>query len=479
MPGEAREKCAVAGELTTSNDQNRAAADLYEMLYAMQHRGTEASGIATRNDDGELTVHRDAGMVVDVYDDESIAGLTGNLGVGQNRYATSGSKTDHLQPVYDRPIGFAFGHNGNLPTTDKLAANLSSHGIRHQKLNDSEMAGLDIAQRIRGGLDLPTAVEESYELMEGAFSCVAMHDGLLVAFRDPYGIRPLAMGETEDGVVVASETCGLDIIDATYLREVEPGEMVIISKDGIESRQMAEGQNKLDMFEFVYFARHDSQLYGKSVNEVRRRFGERLALAHPPDPKHQTKNIVVVPVPDTSIPAAEGYADALGLRHTQAVIKNRYIGRTFMLPNQQARHQGLKRKHNIIGEAVKNKDVYFVDDSIVRLNTMPRLVRLAYLCGARSVSVLIASPPVRFPDFYGIDTPAQDELAAANMHEEEMRAKMGAKYLGFLSLEGMVAATGLPSSQFNLSPFTGEYPIDIGSHNRSKLYKPVSMSYVE
>lgn len=485
MAGEAREKCAVAA--VVASDPKTAASELaYESLFAMQHRGTEASGLASLEQDGSLHSYRGRGLVRDVYDENIIRRLAGPTATGHNRYSTDGSKTEHSQPFLDESIGLAFGHNGNMPVTLPLERDLEKHNINTARRNDSEMIGLAIAQRIRDRHDLPSAVEDVYPLLLGAFSCVAMHDGRVVAFRDSKGIRPLAIGKFDMGYAIASETCGLDIIDASYEREVAPGEMVIITKDGIESRQLADGDSKLDMFEFVYFARHDSQLYGQSVNEVRRRFGEQLAKQHPPPYIEGAEDPLVVPIPDTSVPAAEGYADALGLKHRSAVIKNRYIGRTFMQPTDKDRKEQLRRKHNIIPEAIKGRDVILIDDSIVRMNTMPRLVALANHLGARSVSVLIASPPVRFPDFYGIDTPRQSELAAANMTIEEMRKEINkkiadknfCKYLGFLSLDRMVAATGLPADMFTLACFNGDYPIDIGRH-RSEITKPVSMEYVE
>ncbi len=477
MALEAREKCGVAAIVT--NDPEISASELvYENLFAMQHRGAEASGIASLTSDGHLQSHRERGLVRDVYAAKDIRRLAGKIAIGHNRYSTSGSKLRHPQPYKDPSVGFALGHNGNLPITTFLERYLSSNNIKTTKINDSEMMGLAIAQQIRGGQDLPSAVELAYPLFKGAFSCVAMHDDLVVAFRDSKGIRPLAMGSFEDGKVIASETCALDIIDATYDREVGPGEMVIIARDGsVESRQISDGKSKLDMFEFVYFARHDSRLYDKSVNEVRRNFGYQLADQHPPI-TDKLDNVVVVPIPDTSTPAAEGYAERLGVMHRHAVIKNRYIGRTFMYPDQVQRKQQLRRKHNMIPEAVKGKDVILIDDSVVRLNTLPNLVKLAKLCGARTVSALIASPPVRFPDYYGIDTPKQSELAAANLTIEEMRDKIECNYLGFLSLSRTVEATGLPPDMFNLSCFNGEYPIGIG-YRKSEVHMPVSMEEIE
>jgi amidophosphoribosyltransferase len=269
----------------------------------------------------------------------------------------------------------------------------------------------------------------------------------------------------------------LGIVDATYEREVRPGEMVIITKDGIESRQIAEGQEKLDMFELVYFARPDSILYGMAVNDFRYESGKALAAQHPPQIEDGA-NVLVIPVPDTSIPAAEGYAEALGVQQRQLIIKNRYIGRTFMQPTHAARQGQLRRKHSFVPDSIKGRDVTLIDDSIVRLNTIPRLVALAKSEGARSVNVLIASPPVRFPDYYGIDTPQQVELAAANMTVEEMRHKIDCDYLGFLGLSRMVGVTGQPAEKFNLSPFNGEYPIGIGRHKQD-IKTPVSMEYAD
>jgi amidophosphoribosyltransferase len=478
------EKCAVAG-VVLNDDKELPAAVVYESLYALQHRGVEASGIASSDLGDTIHAHRGSGLVVDVYDEGAIEGLSGSVAVGHNRYSTSGAKFGaHLSPFVDTSVGLALSVNGNLPDTTRLSEFLSRRGFRDMYANDVELAGYAIAEHIRNGKELPDAVEAAYPLMTGAYSCVAMRDDVLVAFRDPNGIRPLALGEANFGRMVASETCGLDIVDANYTREVNPGELVVITQDGIESRQIVEGKSKLDMFELVYFARHDSRLYGMSVNEIRRSFGEQLAREHPPA-LEDGSNIVVVPVPDTSIPAAEGYADALGLRHSQAIIKNRYIGRTFMQPdygNRGDRRTALRRKHNIIPDSVNGKDVYLIDDSIVRLSTMPRIVALAYESGARTVNVLIASPPIRFPDYYGIDTPEQTELAAANLTIAQIKDRLGngkpCTYLGYLSLNGMVAATGMTEDKFNLSCFTGDYPIDIG-YRRREIYPPVSMEGVE
>ncbi|HSX17049.1 MAG TPA: amidophosphoribosyltransferase [Patescibacteria group bacterium] len=483
---EIAEKCAVTAIVGT---EDQAAVLAYDALFAMQHRGPEATGIATQSADGGLEMRRGLGMVRDVYSEADMNRLAGTLAIGHNRYSTSGSKKSHPQPVVDEHIGFAFGHNGNLPVTHYLRTFLEKHNIIASRLNDSEMMGQAIAQYLRSGHDLPDAVELAYPLFRGAFSCVGMHDGVVVAFRDPKGIRPLALGEIADeaggriGMAAASETCGLDTIGARYTREVEPGEMVIITRDGVESRRISDGEDKLDMFEMVYFARRDSMLYGMPVDAFRRRCGQQLAKFHE-EHLGDISDALVIPIPDTSAPAAEGFAKALGLEYAQAIVKNPYTGRTFLNPSDKARMQQLRRKHNAVPGLMKGRHIIYVDDSYVRGKTTPRLHALAVAEGAESVTFLMASPPVRFPDFYGIDTPSQDELPAANLTVEQMRRRISedqakeCRYLGFLPLSLMVAASDLPASKFNLAPFNGEYPIGIGNR-KSEIRTPVSMEYAE
>ncbi len=474
--GSLHEKCAVAG-VSLREDEGDAAQQGYRLLFALQHRGVEGSGMAALNKHGTLSHIRAPGMVRDVYTLQNLAGLEGDIVVGHNRYSTSGGRNAHIQPVKSSDIGFAFAHNGNIPDTTHLEDYLEKRRYRTARFNDSEMFGKALASKLHGGRSIEEAVAEVQDMAIGAYACVAAYDDTLFAFRDPHGIRPLEIGHTESGITIASESCALDSIGAEWLRSVAPGELVIARNGVIEStHKMAEPTPHFDMFELVYFARHDSYLAGQRVNEVRRRFGESLAELHPP--VHGPEHTVVVPVPDTSTPAAEGYASATGLPHEAAIIKNRYVGRTFMQPSQDERKRDLGRKHTMITERVKGRHVYLVDDSIVRGNTMPRLVELARSSGALSVTVLVSSPPVRFPDFYGIDTPKQSDLMAANMTVEEMRKEIGADYLGFLTVDKMVEATGMPASYFNLAPFTGEYPVDIG-RQRQYISNPVSMEYVE
>ncbi|MFZ1360843.1 MAG: amidophosphoribosyltransferase [Candidatus Saccharimonadales bacterium] len=470
------EKCAVVGVSTNHVGDNEAARIAYQALFALQHRGAEGSGIVT-TDGSELRVVRAPGMVRDVYHDDEIAYLQGKLAVGHNRYSTNGDRHAHLQPVINDSIGFAFAHNGNLPDTDVLEAYLTKRRYVTSQYNDSELFGNALASKLHGGRDIEAAVREVCELAVGAYACVGMHDGIMFGFRDPHGIRPLELGEFDGGMILASETCALDTVGAKHMRSVKPGELVVI-RDGelVLSVQFAPATEHFDVFELVYFARHDSIMNGQRVNEVRRRFGEELAKAHVPWQK-STKSVLVTAVPDTSVPAAEAYAESLNLSHQTAVIKNRYIGRTFMQPTQASRQSNLRLKHTLISERIKGRDVYLIDDSIVRGNTLPRLIALVRESGAKSVSVLIASPPIRFPDFYGVDTPQQVDLMAANLTVEQMRVAIGADYLGFLSVSAMVRATGIPRKSLNLAAFTGEYPVDIGKQ-RVHIKKPASNEYM-
>lgn len=469
------EKCAVVGVSTKKSD-TEAAHTAYRALFALQHRGVEGSGIVS-TDGGTLIAVRKPGMVRDVFSQSDIDTLQGAIAVGHNRYSTNGNRHAHLQPVLNMSIGFAFAHNGNIPDTTELEAYLHKRGYITDQYNDSELFGNAIASKLHGGRNFNDAITEVSAITAGAYACVATHGGDLVGFRDPHGIRPLEIGQLENGIIIASETCALDTVGATHIRSVKPGEIVTV-RDGeiIDSYQFAEGTERLDAFELVYFARHDSMLLGQRVDMVRRRFGVELANMH--QPRTDKNTTIVTAVPDTSVPAAESYAAELGLPYKTAIIKNRYIGRTFMQPTQASRQDSLRLKHTMIPELITGKDVVMIDDSIVRGNTLPRLVALARESGAKSVTILIASPPIRYPDFYGVDTPSQDELMAANMTVEEMRQAIGADYLGFLSVSALVQAIGVVREQLNLAAFTGEYPVSIGSQQQT-VRRPVGNEYVD
>lgn len=469
------EKCAVVG-VSTKASGSEAAHTAYRALFALQHRGVEGSGIATTDGKALVSV-RSPGMVRDVFHQSDIEALKGSIAVGHNRYSTNGNRQAHLQPVLNESIGFALSHNGNIPDTRELEAYLEKRGYITSQYNDSELFGNALASKLHGGRDFAAAISEIYPIATGAYACVATHGGELVGFRDPHGIRPLEIGQFEGGFILASETCALDTVGAEHIRSVAPGEMVVI-KDGeiVNSFQFANAEERFDAFELVYFARHDSMLCGQRVDAVRRRFGVELAAMH--KPSASKNSVVVTAVPDTSVPAAESYAAKLGLTYRTAVIKNRYIGRTFMQPTQQSRRENLRLKHTIIPELITGKDVVMIDDSIVRGNTLPRLVALARELGAKSVTILIASPPIRYPDFYGVDTPSQDDLMAANMSVEQMREAIGADYLGFLNVSALVRAVGVPREKLNLAAFTGEYPASIG-YLEEAVREPKSSEYAD
>lgn len=455
------EKCAVFGVYGTGLDAARLT---FYGLCALQHRGQESSGIATT--DGER-LHRHAanGLVSTVYREENLDNLPGSIAIGHNRYATSGGHDTSLcQPFIDQKDRFAFAHNGNLPDCTKLQAFLEEKDIDTTQLNDSAMMATAIGYYMDTGCDLPKAIEKAFPLFTGAFSAVAMSTDTLVAFRDEYGIRPLSMATLGEGYAISSETCAFDTIGATFMREINPGELLTIQNNTLISKQIKRGHQKLDIFEFVYFARPDSQLMGKSVNHVRKNFGRELATEYPLDVD------VVIPVPDSAIPAALGYAEARGVPFEMGLIKNRYIHRTFIRPTPELRERDLKMKLNPLREAMEHKRVALVDDSIVRGSTMRKVVAMLYEAGAKEVHLLISSPPVRFPDFYGINTPSQSELIAATMSVPEICAYVGAASVNYLSYAGMIKATGLPQNVFSTSCFNGVYPCPIG--HRATEFEP-------
>ncbi|MEK7133693.1 MAG: amidophosphoribosyltransferase [Patescibacteria group bacterium] len=474
------EKCAVFGVYGKGLDVARLS---FFGLFALQHRGQESAGIATGN--GEIIqVHKGMGLVSQVFTEELIGSLKGHIAVAHNRYSTAGgSHVKHAQPMLAAGSSvlqkieyadaspslldsvslssspddgaIALVHNGNLPSTTALQGFLKEKNVDYTDFSDSRMVVEAIGAVMREGKDVEAAVREVYPLLTGAFSILIMSRDKLIAIRDACGIRPLSIAQLNGGYVIVSETCALPPIGATLLRDVQPGEMVVIDEKGIRSEQLAPANLKLDIFEFVYFARPDSELLGRSVYEVRKNFGKQLAKEYP------LQVDVVIPVPETAIPAAVGYAQALGISFEMGLTKNRYIHRTFITPEQHVREQGVKAKLTPIREVIAGKRVAVFDDSIVRGTTSRQIVKMLFEAGAKEVHFLVASPPVKYPDFYGIDTPKQDQLIAATKSIEEMQTYLGATSLRFLSYEGMIAATGVPENQLCTSCFTGVYPIDI------------------
>jgi len=468
MTDHLKEKCAVFGIIGPQNSEQtglEAARLTFYGLWALQHRGQESSGIAS-SDGKDLYRHSANGLVATVYREEDLEQLPGHIAIGHNRYSTSGGAEDcYNQPYMDRERGFAFAHNGNLPDTTALEEFLTERNISLEMKNDSAMMSAAIGWYIEQGNDLVAAIKQAYPLFTGVFSCVAMTKDTLVAFRGPKGVRPLSLGKLGEGYVFASETCAFDTIGAEFVRDVKPGELIAIDQKGVHEYQVVKGDQKLDIFEMVYFARPDSLLLGKRVDMVRQEFGRQMAREFPIEAD------VIVPVPESGIPAAVGYSQESGIIFEMALIKNRYIHRTFIRPTAQLRERDLKMKLNPIVDLLKDKRVVLVDDSIVRGTTMRHLVAMVFEAGAKEVHLLITCPPVRYPDFYGINTPRQSELLAAYMTKEEMLDYVGATSLYFLSFDGMIKATGLPADVFTTACFTGEYPVPIGK--RAKEILPI------
>ena len=446
------EKCGVFGIYGKDLDAGRLT---FFGLYALQHRGQESSGIATS--DGETVyAHKRMGLVAQVFREKDILRLPGYMAIGHNRYSTSkSSSVKHAQPVLIEDLSLTLVHNGNLPSTRALEGFLSEKGLPTKQLSDSEMIAETIAYYVRQGHALPEAIQKTYPLMTGSFSILIMDKKQLIAIRDKCGIRPLSIGSLNGGFVFSSETCAFHPIGAEYVRDVKPAEMVIVDENGMKSVMLGEGTQKLDIFEFVYFARPDSMLLGKSVYTFRKNCGIELAKEFPLEAD------VVIPVPETAIPVALGYAEKTGIPMEMGLIKNRYIHRTFIEPEQHIREQGVKLKLTPLPEVIKGKRVVVVDDSIVRGTTSRQIVAMLFEAGATEVNFIVSSPPVKFPDFYGIDTPLQKNLIAAERTPEEILTYLRATRLHYLSYEGLIRATELPEELFSTSCFTGEYPIDI------------------
>ncbi len=456
MGNEITEKCGIFG---VYGKGFQAARLVHPGLWALQHRGQESSGIAS-SDGKKIYLHKGIGLVAAVFGEEDLKKLKGYLAIGHNRYSTSGEFWDrHAQPIKVAAGGgkhIVVAHNGNLPSVKKIKEFLKTKKISTSGLNDSEMIASAIAYFVSSGNTLAESIKKAYPLFTGVFCLLVMDEVSMVAVRDSFGIRPLVLGKLNGGVVVASETCALDIIGAKFLREVKPGEMVLVSDKGVKSIQIEKGNQKLDVFEYVYFARPDSYLLGKSVDQVRQNLGTELAK------EYKIKADIVIPVPDSAIPAAIGYSRQSGIPFEMGLIKNRYIHRTFISPEKHTRHRIVQLKLNPMKHILKGKKVIVVDDSIVRGTTSKQIIRMIREAGAKEVHLVISSPPVKFPDFYGINTPYQKELIAAVKKIPEIEKELGADSINYLSLPGLIKAIDLSPDLLCTSCFTGNYPVDIG-----------------
>jgi amidophosphoribosyltransferase len=451
-----REACGLFGVWAPGEDVARLA---YFGLYALQHRGQESAGIAV-SDGQNILVYRELGLVSQVFDERTLTTLQGDLAIGHNRYSTTGSTTwENAQPSFktDGARGLALGHNGNLVNTEALAERV---GRRGPATTDSDLVATLLAGE---GTDLETAALRVLPTLRGAFSFVLMDERTVYGARDPHGLRPLAIGRLESGWVLASETAALDIVGAEYVREVEPGELVMLDDRGLRSARYAESPRAaLCLFEFVYLARADSRLYGRTVHQARRGMGRRLAREAP------AAADMVMPIPDTGHSAAAGFAEEARIPYGEGLIKNRYVHRTFIEPTPSLRQRGVRLKLNPLTDSIRGKRLAVVDDSIVRGTTTRQIVQMLRDAGAREIHMRITSPPIKWPCYYGIDMSTREELVAAGMSVEEIRDFIGADSLAYLSLPALLEATGAPSDTFCRACFDGEYPIPVPERTPSK-----------
>jgi len=470
---EPREECGVFGVWAPGEDVAKLT---YYGLYALQHRGQEAAGIAV-SDGQQILVFKDLGLVSQVFDEQTLAAMPGHIAVGHCRYSTTGGVTwENAQPIFRTTAvgsGVALGHNGNLVNTAELAGRARELGLigtpiaegRPQPVGATSDSDVMTALLAHAAADksIEQAALELLPQLRGAFCLTFMDEHTLYAARDPHGVRPLCLGRLERGWVVASETSALDIVGASFVREIEPGELLAIDAEGLRSTHFARPEPKGCVFEYVYLARPDSTIAGRSVHATRVEIGRRLAKEHPIEAD------LVIPVPESGTPAAVGYAQGSGVPYGQGLMKNAYVGRTFIQPSQTIRQLGIRLKLNPLREVIRGKRLVVVDDSIVRGNTQRALVRMLREAGALEIHVRIASPPVKWPCFYGIDFASRAELIANGVGADDdyaemveaVRRSVGADSLGYISIDGMIAATEQPRSRLCSACFDGDYPIPL------------------
>lgn len=480
LPGEKgpQDACGVFGVWAPGEDVAKLS---YYGLYALQHRGQESAGIAT-SDGRSILVYKDMGLVSQVFDERSLGSLKGHLAVGHCRYSTTGGSTwENAQPTLGghEQSTVALTHNGNLINSTELRDlvearrrdGFGAEGGELRRGNTTDTALVTALLSDDPDRSLEAAALDVLPRLRGAFCFVFMDEHTLYAARDPHGVRPLVLGRLERGWVVASETAALDIVGASLIREVEPGELIAIDEDGLRSQRFAPAEPKGCVFEYVYLARPDTTINGRGVHESRVEMGRTLAREHPVEAD------MVMPTPESGTPAAIGFAQESGIPYGQGLVKNSYVGRTFIAPSQTIRQLGIRLKLNPLREVIRGKRLVVVDDSIVRGNTQRALVRMLREAGAAEVHVRISSPPVRWPCFYGIDFATRAELIATGIGVEEVRTSIGADSLGYISEEGMVAATEQPRSALCTACFTGDYPIELPHESRlgKNLFEPLPL----
>ncbi|MGH2807365.1 MAG: amidophosphoribosyltransferase [Actinomycetota bacterium] len=460
MAGEVRDACGVVGIFAPGEDVARLT---YYALYALQHRGQESAGMAI-SDGRTIVVYKELGLVAQVFDEIVLKSLQGKVAIGHTRYSTTGASSwENAQPTYkSSTMGqLALAHNGNLVNSVDLRDSLEAaggdptpEGARLASSSDTDLVAAHIARTNQG--DMRAAIREILPKLSGAYSFTMMDETRVYGARDPQGFRPLCIGRLDGGGwILASETCALDLLGAHFIRDVEPGELVAIDENGLTSENFAEPQPAACIFEHVYFARPDTNLMGQNVYATRFRLGERLAEEAPVEAE------LVMPVPDSGVPAAQGFAKGSGITYGDGFVKNRYVGRTFIQPTQSMRQQGIRMKLNPVREIIAGRRLVVIDDSIVRGNTTKQIVAMLREAGAREVHMRISSPPIKWPCFYGIDMPDQDELIGSRLDPEAIRRHIGADSLAYLSIDGMVQATEIPGDQFCTACFSSHYPVPI------------------
>ena len=453
-----------AGELT------------YYGLYALQHRGQESAGIVSTDGNGGFYNHRGTGLVVDIFDQDILDSLKGNIAIGHNRYSTTGgSVIRNVQPlISDFKDGFiAIGHNGNLVNTQSLRAELVNQGAIFQSSTDSEVILHLIARSIFK--DPVDKIADALGQVRGAYCLIIMINNELYAARDPRGYRPLSLGRLEDGWVVSSETCALDIVDAAYVRDIEPGEIIRINSSGVSSyKPFPRQKHQQCVFEMIYFSRPDSRVFGNNVDRTRRLFGRMLAREHPAPGAD-----IVISVPDSSNSAAHGYAEESGIPIELGLIRNHYVGRTFIHPSQNIRDISARIKYNPVREVLEGRSVVVVDDSIVRGTTSRRLMRMIRQAGAREIHMRISSPPIRYPCYYGIDMPTRSELIASSHTVEEIGKYLDVESIGYLSEEGLYGLTPFKVDDYCMACFNGNYAVAFEKNIKKSMHEGVQTSLLD
>jgi amidophosphoribosyltransferase len=466
IPGEKgpQDQCGVFGVWAPGEEVSKLT---YFGLYALQHRGQESAGIATSNGK-KLLVYKDMGLVSQVFSESALESLVGHVAIGHTRYSTTGSSSwRNAQPTLGKTASgtVALGHNGNLTNTAELLEILRAN---YPEQSDNEITGGNttdtavLTALLAGNPDnsLENTALELLPKVKGAFSLVFMDEQTLYAARDPQGVRPLVLGRLERGWVVASETAALDIVGASFVREVEPGELIAIDENGLRAKQFAKPKRAGCVFEYVYLARPDTSINGRNVYDARVEMGRTLAREYPVEAD------LVIPTPESGTPAAIGFSEESGIPYGHGLVKNAYVGRTFIEPSQTIRQLGIRLKLNPLREVIKGKRIIVVDDSIVRGNTQRALVQMLREAGAKEIHVRISSPPITWPCFYGVDFATRAELIATGLAPDEVRMSIGADSLGYLSKEGMIQASEQKESELCTACFTGTYPIELPTADR-------------